>query len=360
MDRMIRFLSVAVLLTGHLRCSTSHISTDAVQEPEVQEDARWDGDVQREVPANFVQYPFDHLLRINHIQVKGTHNSYHLRPDELASEQWDYSHAPLAVQLDQFGVRQVELDVHWHSDSGGFRVYHLPILDDRSTCDTLVECLTEMKTWSDAHPDHHVLFILIEPKDDIDLETIVGRYDDLDREIRSVWPRDRLVTPDDVLGDHATLEQAIQADGWPTLGDSRGKALFHMLDSGHHRDNYLAGNDGLRGRVMFVRGGPGDPWGGFVEIGDARGNEERIAELVQAGFLVRSAPDSTDPAKMPQNPERAAAALAAGSHLISTDFPAPVRASGYWFDIPGGNPSRCNPLIQIPHCTPEAIENLDQ
>ncbi len=304
-----------------------------------------------------VKYPLDHLLRINHMQVKGTHNSYHLRPKELATEEWDYSHAPLAEQLESFGVRQVELDVHWHSDVGGFRVYHVPILDDRSTCDKLVDCLKEMKNWSDANPGHHLLFILIEPKDDIDKESIVGRYDELDAEIRSVWPAERLITPDDLLGDHENLEQALKADGWPTLGQSRGKALFHMLDSSEHRENYLV-DDGLRGRVMFVRGGPGEPWGSIVEVGNARGNEERIAELVEAGYLVRTASDSTDPAKKELNPARAAAALDSGAHLISTDYPAPAEEGEFWFEIPGGTPSRCNPKGAPDECTPAAVEDL--
>jgi hypothetical protein len=351
-------MMVAALNWAICACSGNDTPVDVLSPLEVTGDIGADGQGRTDAPVDVVKYPFDHLLRINHIQVKGTHNSYHLRPEELASEQWDYSHAPLAEQLELWGVRQVELDVHWHSDVGGFRVYHLPVLDDRSTCDTLVQCLAEMKEWSDANPDHHVLFILIEPKDEIDLESIVGRYDDLDGEIRSIWPADRMITPDTILGDHDNLEQAIQADGWPTLGDSRGKVLFHLLDSGHHRDNYLAANDGLRGRVMFVRGGPGEPWGGIVEVGDARGRDEHIAELVRAGFLVRSASDSTDPAKMAQNPQRAAAALAAGSHLISTDFPAPGSPGEFWFDIPDGTPSRCNPLNLVQHCTSKAIEDL--
>jgi len=58
------------------------------------------------------------LLRLNDIQVLGSHNSYHLRPipvvfaaigvvsQELA-DSIDYSHLPLTEQLDTYGIRQL-------------------------------------------------------------------------------------------------------------------------------------------------------------------------------------------------------------------------------------------------------------
>ena len=189
-------------------------------------------------------YALDDVLRVNQLQAKGTHNSYHIAPPDPIPE-WNYTHAPLDVQLQQQGVRQVELDVHWTAD--GYHVYHVPYGDPNSTCDRFVDCLGIVKTWSDAHPGHHLLFILVEPKDDIDDEKITGtRWDQLDGEIRSVWPAGRLLTPDDVRGTHATLREALEADGWPTLGATRNRAMFAMLDSGAHRDDYLAGHPTLK------------------------------------------------------------------------------------------------------------------
>jgi Phosphoinositide phospholipase C, Ca2+-dependent len=68
-------------------------------------------------------------LRINDMRVLGSHNSYHLRPGpelyaaiealslELA-EAIDYSHRPLAEQLQEFGVRQFEIDVYADPEGG--------------------------------------------------------------------------------------------------------------------------------------------------------------------------------------------------------------------------------------------------
>ena len=298
--------------------------------------------------------PMDEVLRLNHLQIKGTHNSYHLPPEELVTPQWDYTHAPLDVQLEDLDVRQVELDVHWHPE-GGFRVYHIPILDARSTCDTFIECLEVLREWSDAHPDHVPLFVLVEPKDDIDPHKITGHYDDLDAEIFSVWPRERILAPDDVRGDHPDLRTALSADGWPLLEESRGKVLFQMLDSDAHRDAYLAPDPTLAGRPMFVRGGPDEPWGAFIEVGSVIGREEEVQGLVGQGYMVRSTADSTDPEDADTNPVRAQAALDGGSHLISTDFPAPVD-DGYWFHFPAGGPARCNPINAPPGCDDEALE----
>ena len=61
-------------------------------------------------------------LRLNHLQVIGSHNSYHLAPrEELASalealapslfREIDYTHLPLTEQLEEHGIRQFELDV---------------------------------------------------------------------------------------------------------------------------------------------------------------------------------------------------------------------------------------------------------
>ena len=51
------------------------------------------------------------------------------------------------------------------------------------------------------------------------------------------------------------------------------------------------------------------------------------------------------------------AAWASGAQLISTDFPAPAFGVDYHATLPGGTPSRCNPVTAPPECTSEAIED---
>ena len=43
------------------------------------------------------------------------------------------------------------------------------------------------------------------------------------------------------------------------------------------------------------------------------------------------------------------------AHFISSDFPY-AQQDGYWFDLTGGAPSRCNPVTAPPTCRAEDIE----
>ena len=311
-----------------------------------------------ETPAP--RYPLDDVLRINHIQCKGTHNSYHVRPPAAVSiVDWDYTHAPLDVQLEEQGVRHFELDVHYAKEGdGSFPVFHLPTLDPLSTCATLRECLRLTKAWSDANPRHHIITFAIEPKDEGDAtHPITGHYDELDAAILDGWTRERILTPADVKGDHASLREAVLTDGWPTLGATRGMALFMLNDSDEHRANYIAGDPELDHVVMFPRSGLGEPWGSMTEHGDARNSMDAINEAALEGFLVRihvgGADDPCD-----DNIARAEAGLASGGHWRNTDYPAPGEGIDCPFEIPNGTPSRCNPITAPPECTSEDIERL--
>ena len=69
------------------------------------------------------------LLKLNHMQLIGTHNSYHVSPERTIPP-LDYTHEPLPVQL-AASVRQVELDLHFNESRRGFDVYHLDRYDDQ-------------------------------------------------------------------------------------------------------------------------------------------------------------------------------------------------------------------------------------
>ncbi len=295
-------------------------------------------------------YPRDDKLRLNHLQVKGTHNSYHRRPAFSLVGEHDYEQAPLDVQLGEYGVRAVELDIH--PSSRGYEVYHLPLIDSRSTCALLVDCLKVLKRWSDSNPGHHPLFIWIEPKDE--LGGGIFDMDALDAEILSVWPEERLVTPSLVKGGHGSVREAIVEEGWPTLGQVRGRAMFMLLDRGRQRDAYLRGERGpgaLDGRVLFVHANPADfdaPFAAVAKIDDpsSRHIPIALAKGIIVGSNIGSASRSDD-----GNLRKLRAGLRSGSHLLTGDFPAPVKGRSYWFEMPGGTPSRCNPITAPGNCS---------
>ena len=95
-----------------------------------------------------------------------------------------------------------------------------------------------------------------------------------------------------------------------------------------------------------------------ASVPDARLESARIAALVGAGFMVRTRADDSGVEARANDSSRAAAALASGAQLVSTDYPVPA-PSGYVVAAPG-NPPRCNPLNTPPGlaCTPADVEAL--
>lgn len=318
-------------------------------------------------------------VRLNEMQVIGSHNSYHIEPPLLAPfvDQLAYTHVPLPEQFSTQGVRQIELDIFtdpagdlWRPlGVPGYKVLHIEQIDEMATCETLVACLSEVKAWSDDHDQHMPIAILLEAKDTIDIATPpnplpIGpaELDALDDEILSVFPQNQVVTPDDVRGSHATLEDAILTDGWPEIDDLRGKVMF-LLDN--KRDEYRLGHPSLEGRVAFTPSFAGQPDAAFVKRNDPLGaNLAEIQNLVAAGYVVRTRAD--EPVFHAQNNDTTMrdAALASGAQWVSTDFPVPGIAarwngSTYAAQIPGGAPARCNPVNAPPGCENTDIENLN-
>lgn len=354
----------------------------------------------------------DHCLAMNQYQVIGTHNSYHVRPqeplwsalrqfDSALADSLEYSHPALPQQFDGEGVRQIELDVFADPDGGlydtrhlmpllglpadsgvpeleqpGFKVLHVQEIDFLSSCGwTFVECLQQVKSWSDANPGHLPITILVELKDDVIPDPLnvgfvqphpigAAEEDALDAEIRSVFSERRLITPDDVRGRYPTLEQAVLERGWPTLGWARGKVMFLMDNGGHYRTDYLAGHPSLRGRVLFTNARPGDADAAFVEHNDAAGaqNIAEIQDLVRKGYVVRTRADADTVQARTGDTTTRDAALQSGAQWVSTDYPVAGISSMFGTDyvasIPDGHPARCNPVNTGPRCRNDALERL--
>ena len=300
-----------------------------------------------DAPAHTV-HPLDDVLRLNHIQTKGTHNSYHVQP-ETSIPDWDYTHPPLTEQLEVWGVRQFELDVHL-GEPGEIPVFHVPVFDEGTTCATLDVCLGELRTWSDANRGHVPLSVFIEVKNDPGNPAFDrARFDDLDAVLEASWPASRRLTPDRLRGTHPSLADAASA-GWPTLGALRGGVIFVLLDGEAVRDAYLEGHPDLEGRQMFVYGRGGEP-AGVVDGLDSPTATEAIQAALDAGHLVRTRADSVTES----DPERRDAAFAVGAHWVSTDWP--TDAHDYQVNLPGGSPARCNPITAPVECSASDVED---
>ena len=307
--------------------------------------------------------PRDDSLHLNDVQAMGTHNSYHQEPEHVLDASWAYSHEPLDIQLEDQGVRQFELDIHLDVDLG-WQVFHVPGADDLTSCLQLEDCLGLVKAWSDEHICHMPLMIWLEPKDDIDevydnLLPLDGHWDSLEASISAVWPADRVLTPDDVRGDAATLPEALAEHGWPTLAELRGKVFFSMLDTSEHRADYIGDATSLEDRLLFVLADDAsEDFAATMKMDDPESQGADIAAAVAAGFMVGCNAGSAD-ADDEENAASWEAGLASGCHYISTDKPPPVDGDASWYsEIPDGEPARCNPVWQSGDCEPGDIESL--
>lgn len=348
-------------------------------------------------------------LKLNEIQVIGSHNSYHIAPSvgmlaligsfmqDLATS-IDYTHLPLEEQFTTYGIRQIELDVYPDPEGGlfanrlgnaflgepvasgiaaldspGYKILHFPDVDFETHYITFRDALRTVKQWSESNPLHLPILILVEVKDEGigDLISILNGFtdplpidaamlDDLDEEIRDVLGEElqKVITPDYVRGERETLEEAVLEDGWPKLGELRGKVIFALDNGGEVRDLYVEGYPSLAGRILFTDSEPGSPEAGFLKMNTPT---EEIEQRVLEGYLVRTRADSDTEEARTGETARRDSALSSGAQFISTDYYRPdprFDESDEWTDysvqLPGNAIARINPVIGF-----EEFEGVD-
>lgn len=350
-------------------------------------------------------------LRFNEVQIIGTHNSFHIAPDQTVgilmkqkgyslskNESYKefipytaYSHLPLKTQL-TMGIRQFELDVFEDTEGGkyqipgidialkhnglpiafpfdpkgvmkrpGFKVFHTIDVDVRSTCLTLVECLGHIQKWSKANPNHVPIMVILEIKEQ-SLPAVDESYEPtpmnpfrgqtwsaLQQEILTVLPRDQILTPDDVRGDYATLNEAILSQGWPTLREAAGKIMLTLDNTGETLDDYLVNSGNLEGALLFPSAKPGHPTSAWVKLNDPY--DPLIPDLVAQGYMIRTRADSNTIASRKNDPSSREQAFRSGAHFVSTDYPFPdPRLSDYEVRFNNGGYIRCNPITMKKKC----------
>jgi hypothetical protein len=343
----------------------------------------------------------DRHLKLNDILTVGTHNSYKqaIPPADYAliaaatakgAQELDYTHKSIPAELDA-GARQIEIDVVYDPQGGryahphiaeathtsldpawtaammqpGFKVLHIPDVDFRSSCVTFRQCLGIVRAWSDAHPRHTPITILINAKDGKAAPGGVpllafdeAAFDAFDAEIRGVLPPSKLVTPDDVQGRYPTLREAVLADRWPTLGQARGRILFALDETPEKVALYRGKRRSLEGRVAFVNTDEQSPAAAYLTLNHPVEQGARIAADVKAGFLVRTrADDNTWEARRNDTAHRDLA-LKTGAQFVSTDYlwADPRLPGGFAVRLPDHAAALCNPVRAATRCAGLPIE----
>jgi hypothetical protein len=360
--------------------------------------------------------PQDLKLRMNQIQLIASHNSYRqmttdtvfaflvsvqaLIPPQYDPTTLDYDHAPLEDQMNQYGVRGLELDIY-NDPSGtafsdrfvnsyvglplasnipelsqpGMKLLHIKDVDYNSHFPTFKLAIQAIKAWSQANPNHLPLFINVEtksdsPGDDPFLSTQgftsapiwdAPSAEALEQEVRDVFgpDLDGLFTPDMLKGTYSSLKDAALQGNWPLLGSCRGKIIFIM--EGNAVQYYKQGHPSLSGRSMFVYDTPGQPETAFVILNDARADSAQIRTLVQQGYMVRTRCDSGTMEARNGDYSGMNAAFASGAQILSTDYYRPDYRAGQtgWSDyqvkFPSGHVGRKNPINASDVDVPEGL-----
>ena len=332
-------------------------------------------------------------LPINEIQVIGSHNSYKqpIAPalfnvikdaDSNLARHIDYGHSSLTEQLN-LGLLNLEIDVYADEKGGkyahprgldwakeddrvppydpqglmkapGFKVFHIQDIDFRSNCLSFVQCLRELRRWSDAHKDHPPVFITMNAKDEpikkegfaVPEKFTSAIFDRLDKEITDNFGKEYLLVPDDVRGHHATLEEAVLHGGWPRLKEARGRFMFILDETGDKRAAYIQGHPSLKGRVLFANAEPGTPEAAFLIVNDPVGELGHIQELVRKGYIVRTRADADTEEARCNDKSHFQAACRSGAQVITTDYYVKSThfTSDYVIHFDDGKYFRVNPL----------------
>jgi hypothetical protein len=294
----------------------------------------------------------------------------------------EYSHSSLSEQL-TLGLRGLEIDIYADAKGGkyahpkglewqgqgaqvapydaegvmnepGFKVFHVPDIDFRSNCLTFKNCLAELKSWSDAHPNHAPIFITMNAKDDeikkpgftVPEKFTAETFDQLDKVITEALGSQRLITPDKVRGKYSTLEQAVLSGQWPTLKAARGKFVFVLDEVGEKRAAYMQGHPSLKGRTLFANAPAGTPEAAILIMNNPVQDSSAIRSLVEKGYFVRTRADADTKEARANDKTTFRAACRSGAHLVTTDYYAKSTffKSDYTVSFNGNSYFRINPL----------------
>lgn len=339
-------------------------------------------------------------LKLNQIQIIGSHNSYKKLPDprvmkflmgmrkklgkKLDPIGIDYGHTTIDSQFTNYNMRGLEIDIyndprggvfykrrinslvhgmHQKSDvevllKPGFKVLHIKDVDYQTNYYTFVDALRAIKNWSDAHPNHLPLFINVEtktggPGDASAVLRMLGfkrvvpfdaaTCDSMDAEIKSVFGNElkSILTPDKLKGKYASLDEMARKNGWPALGECRGKIIFIML--GDAKDLYAANHPSLKERAMCIYSNPGKAECAFIMQDDPVKDSAGIMTLVKQGYIVRTRSDAETVESRNNDNSRKLAAFKSGAQITSTDYYRPdTRFSN--FEVQWGHAGRVNPV----------------
>lgn len=272
----------------------------------------------------------DETIKLNDIQMLASHNSYKKKGSDLGhlfvglgdsfdeARAMQYGYQKLTRQL-ELGIRSFEFDLRLRKTN--FMLTHVPLVDNSSVAPRFDLALEELNLYSEHHPDHLPIIILMEIKDDwMILDHALNEIDDeallkLDTLIKDKLG-DKLFQPNNMLQEDETLYETILNTGWPSVASLRGKFIF-VLHPGSFTTRYAELDPSLETQSMFIGTYYEQSevsYASFVVHNDP--NMDTIQSMVQRNLIVRTRIDSN----LSFDLTRYEQAIASGAQILTSDF----------------------------------------
>ncbi len=296
-----------------------------------------------------VQKAYRDGVKFNEVAYIATHNSYQLQGVQsmktlyddlevvtfgLLNEQKPYFYSDTLTEQFNLGIRSIELDIETVVDGEklSFICSHNPLTDGTTTCYDFKLALEEIKMWSDANPNHLPVTIIIEPKNNAVNPDNIKKFtfehtDEFDALLREVLG-DTLLTPAEMMGNHASLKEMREADDWLALDEVKGKVLFLLHEAGSTTEKYIAVDESIKTQAMFpmLRYDDRDlSYASFLLVNEPRDIEKYADELIyEKNLVVRTRVDSFGN----RSENDRLVTMSSGAQILSTDYPPKADMTG--------------------------------
>ncbi|MBG0822571.1 hypothetical protein HS048_17690 [Planomonospora sp. ID91781] len=205
----------------------------------------------------------------------GVHNAYERAAYPYLVDALDAGNRMIEIDLwTFFGQWTVSHSNPFWSDNNCERGATVGQLRDSARNQQFTHCLDNIRAWHEANPGHELLVVKLEMKDGFHDNRGRGP-DELDAVLRERFG-DAMLTPADLMGGHATPDDAARAGAWPA--DHRGRILVYVIRG-------TAENDSLPTELEYarhLRDHPADaqvfpvPRGGYGAADPRHGYEESL------------------------------------------------------------------------------------
>lgn len=252
--------------------------------------------------SSIVFSQIDSRLKLNHLTILGTHNSYH-----QANFIYKYQHRLLNEQF-HYGIRQIELDIHLMKDY--LVIYHLQLFDDRTNCYCFKSCLSLIKQWINENPSRYPIYLFIEIKQMFYEDLLTGltggvkceHFQEIKNEILEVFSLDELILPEQIQGNQTSIRLALKQQrqdelssdysyknfGWPPVSQSLGKLIPIFLDDVHNvARNLYSRCDPLKTFFLISQTRINLPYSSIITMSKIDSNTDKLIEIANNGQMSR-------------------------------------------------------------------------